>query len=137
MAKRLSGSQGLFGEVIREEVLNTLLAELLRDRQIPARAERRSHEGIPDLRVELPGGDTVIAECKWNEAAGPLKNQLRDRVEAFPEAIAIVGILYPDRLRRAENPRAALADADDIQWWLHGSRGATVADRPVRSGIRR
>ena len=134
MAKRLSGSQGLFGEVIREEVINTLLAELLRDRQIPARAERRSHEGIPDLRVELPGGDTVIAECKWNEAAGPLKNQLRDRVEAFPEAIAIVGILYPDRLRRAENPRAALADADDIQWWLHGSRGATVADRPVRSG---
>ena len=124
----------MFGEVIREEVINTLLAELLRDRQIPARAERRSHEGIPDLRVELPGGDTVIAECKWNEAAGPLNNQLRDRVEAFPEAIAIVGILYPDRLRRAENPRAVLADADDIQWWLHGSRGATVADRPVRSG---
>ena len=131
MAKRVSGS---FGEVIREEVLNTLLAELLSDRQVPTRAERRSHRGVPDLRVELPGGDTVIAECKWDTEAGPLKNQLRDRVGAFPEAIGVFGILYPKRLRRAENIHAALADADDIQWWLHGSRGATVTDRPVRSG---
>lgn len=85
MAKRSSGSQQrLFGKVLREEVMNTLLAELLRDRQVPAQAERRSREGIPDIRVELPGGDTVIAECKWDEAAGPLKSQLADRVRAFP-----------------------------------------------------
>ena len=59
---------------------------------------------------------------------------MRIGVRAFPEAIGVFGILYPDRLRRLEDTRAALADADDIQWWLHGSRGAAIADRPVRSG---
>lgn len=134
MAKRPSESRRRSGEAIREEVVNTLLAELLNDRQVPARAERRSHKGIPDLRVELPGGDAVIAECKWDDSAGPLESQLGDRVGNFPEALGVFGVLYPDRLRRAENTQAALAEATDIQWWLHGSRGAVVAERPVRSG---
>lgn len=134
MAKRTGTPQRLFDEVVREEVMNTLLAELLRDRQVSARAERRSQVGAPDLRVELPGGDTVIAECKWVQAAGPLKKQLADRVGAFPEAIGVFGVLYPDHLRRADDTRAALADADDVQWWLHGSHGAAVADSPVRTG---
>ena len=133
-AKRSIRSAPPSGEAIREEVVNTLLAELLNDRQVTARAERRSHKGVPDLRVELPGGDAVIAECKWDDAAGPLESQLGDRVGAFPEAIGVFGVLYPDRLRRAENTQAALADATDIRWWLHGSRGAVVAERPVRSG---
>ena len=76
----------------------------------------------------------MIAECKWNDTAGPLRTQLAERVEAFPEAIGVLGVLYPDRLRRADNTAQALADAGDIQWWLHGSRGATVVGSPVRSG---
>ena len=119
---------------IREEVVNTLLAELLRDRQVWATAERRSLEGVPDLRVELPGGDAVIAECKWADAAGPLKHQLSDRVGSFPEAIGVFGVLYPDRLRRAEDTRAELSGATDIRWWLHGSRGNIVLDPTVHCG---
>ena len=114
--------------------MNTLLAELLRDRQVPARAERRSREGAPDLRVKLPGGDALIAECKWDDAIGPLRKQLDDRVRGFPEAIGVFGVLYPDRLRRAEDTRAALADAEDIGWWLHGSRGDIVPEENVRYG---
>lgn len=57
MAKRLSGSQQrLFGKVLREEVMNTLLAELLRDRQVPALAECRSREGIPGTRDQSSSG---------------------------------------------------------------------------------
>ena len=134
MGKRASESQGPAGEVVREEVLNTLLAELLSDRDVPARAERRSHEGAPDVRIDLPGGDRVIAECKWEDAAGPLRQQLEERVGTFPEAIGICGILYPDRLRRVDNTRAALSGAADIRWWLHATRGTTLPDPPVRTG---
>ena len=119
---------------IREAVVNTLLAELLRERQVWSKAERRSREGVPDLRVELPGGDAVIAECKWADAAGPLKHQLSDRVGSFPEAIGVFGILYPDRLRRAEDTRAELASATDTRWWLHGTRRNIVLDPNVHYG---
>ena len=43
-------------ETIREEGVNVLLAQLLRNRGISARAERRSKEGVPDIRVDLRSG---------------------------------------------------------------------------------
>ena len=84
--------------------------------------------------MRLPGGDAIIAECKWDEAAGPLRKQLDDRVKGFPEAIGLFGVLYPDRLKRAEDTRAELAGATDIRWWLHGSRGVIVSEPTVRNG---
>ena len=52
------------GETIREEVVNTLLAQRLRDRGIAARAELRSRNAIPDIRVTLKSGDTVLLELE-------------------------------------------------------------------------
>ena len=52
-------------EKVREEGVNVLLAQALRSRGLSARAERRSRQGIPDLRVDLGSGDLVILECKW------------------------------------------------------------------------
>ena len=76
---------GARGETIREEVVNTLLAQRLRDQGIAARAERRSRNAIPDIRVTLKSGDTVLLECKWEDSAGQLQHQLDARVSrSFP-----------------------------------------------------
>ena len=82
-------------ETIREEGVNVHLAQLLRNRGISARAERRSREGIPDIRADLRSGDLVILECKWEDTASLLENQLDERLDAFPEALGMVGVLYP------------------------------------------
>ena len=121
-------------ETIREEGVNVLLTLLLRERGFSARAERRSRRGTPDVRVELRSGDLVLLECKWEGNDALLEAQLDERVTAFPEALGLVGVLYPDRLRHAENTQAVLEAATDLRWWLHGSRGAKMNDRRVRSG---
>ena len=52
-------------ETIREEGVNVLLAQSLRDHGVSARAERRSRRGTPDIRVELGSGDLVTTEGGW------------------------------------------------------------------------
>ena len=53
----------------REEAVNTLLAQELRRHGLDAKAERRSREGTPDVRIELRGGELVLLECKWESTA--------------------------------------------------------------------
>ena len=119
---------------IREEVVNVLLAEMLRSLGVPARAERRSREGTPDLRVELSSGDVIILECKWEGSESLLESQLDRRLEEFPEAVGLVGVVYPYWLREEPDTNQGLLDATDFQWWLHGSRGAKSPERRVREG---
>ena len=121
-------------ETIREEGANVLLAQLLRDRGVSARAERRSRKGAPDIRVELRSGDRIILECKWEGSAGLLESQLDERLNDFPEAVGLMGVLYPGRIRDAEDTQAELQAATDLQWWLQGSRGTATLQRRVRSG---
>ena len=121
-------------ETIREEGANVLLAQLLRDRGVSARAERRSRKGAPDIRVELRSGDRIILECKWEGSAGLLESQLDERLNDFPEAVGLMGVLYPGRIRDAEDTQAELQAATDLQWWLQGSRGAATPQRRVRTG---
>ena len=121
-------------ETIREEGVNVLLAQSLRDHGIAARAERRSRRGTPDIRVDLRSGDMVLLECKWEGLNSLLDNQLEERLAAFPEALGMIGVLYSDRLRHAENTQAELEAATDLQWWLHGSRGAVAPEPRTRSG---
>ena len=122
-------------ETIREEGVNVLLAEMLRDRGVSARAERRTRQGIPDIRVQLgSGGDLVLLECKWQDSAGLLEDQLEDRLKGFPEALGIIGLLYPGRLRYEEDTRSGLENAEDLRWWLGGSRGVARPERRVRTG---
>ena len=121
-------------ENIREEGVNVPLAQLLRNRGISARAERRSREGAPDIRVDLKSGDQIILECKWDGSASLLESQLGERLTDFPEALGMVGVLYPSRLRQADDTQAGLEAAEDLQWWLHGSRGAASPERRVRTG---
>ena len=103
-------------EVNREEALNVILAQMLSDRGLKARPERRSRRGAPDVRVTLRSF-LILLECKWEGSESSLESQLQERRAAFPEALAVLGVLYPDRLRHAEDPQAALEQADDIQWW--------------------
>ncbi|MDE2815620.1 MAG: hypothetical protein OXK81_02825 [Chloroflexota bacterium] len=103
-------------EVNREEVLNVVLAQMLTARGVPARPERRSRPGAPDARVTLRSG-LILLECKWQGGQRELDAQLRQRRSAFPEAIAALGVLYPSRLRHAQDAAAALAAARDLQWW--------------------
>ena len=121
-------------ETIREEAVNVPLAQMLGGYGASARAERRSRRGAPDVRVELRTGDSVLLECKWEGSTGLLESQLDDRLDAFPDALGLVGVLYPERLRHLANVEAALEVADDILWWLHGSRGEKEPDRRVRTG---
>ncbi len=121
-------------ETTREEVVNVLLAELLKDHGIKARAERRSRSGVPDVRVALYGKDSVIMDCKWDGSATALHAQLDARLSRFPDALGAIGLLYPDRLRRAEDTAAVLRGAQDLQWWIHGSRSLRHPDSRVRTG---
>ncbi len=121
-------------ETVREEAVNVHLAQLLRNRGIPAKAERRSKQGIPDVRANLKSGDLVILECKWEDSVGLLNNQLDQRLSDFPDAFGVVGVLYPARFQREENTQAGLEAADDLQWWVHGSRGKALQDTRSRTG---
>ena len=121
-------------ETVREETVNSLLVEVLRDHGIEARAERRRREGIPDVLVELGAGNTVLIECKWEDAAGPLESQLDERLDQFPEAMAVIGVLYPLTLKYVTNTRSCLEHDGLLQWWLHGTRGEVRSDRPIRIG---
>ena len=121
-------------ETNREEVFNVALARMLKDRGISARAERRSRQGIPDVRIELMTGDDVILECKYAGSMSRLEDQLDARLDAFPKHLGILGVVYPDRFRHATDIFSCLEDAEDIQWWLHGVRGETESGRRVRSG---
>ena len=121
-------------ETNREEALNVELAGMLRDRGITARAERRSRQGVPDVRVELRTGDDVILECKYAGSLSALESQLDERLISFPRHLGVLGIVYPDRFRQASDVSSCLEEADDIQWWLHGVRGELEGNRRVRSG---
>ena len=121
-------------ERVREEEVNVLLAQALRNRGLAARAERRSRQGVPDVRIDLGSDDPVILECKWAGSAGLLESQLDGRLIGFPEAIGVIGVLYPDRFRRAGNISTELEAAGDLQWWMHGSRGESLPKPLVRSG---
>ena len=121
-------------ETIREEVVNVLLAQSLRELGFSANAESKSRKGIPDIRVHLRSGDLVLLECKWEGNDALLESQLDERLTAFPEALGLIGVLYPDRLRHAENTQAELEAAADLRWWLHGSRGGKTPERRIRSG---
>ena len=121
-------------ETAREEAANVLLAQLLRAQGIEARAEIRSVQGTPDVRVELGRRDLVILEGKWQASSGLLEDQLNDRLEDFSEALGIIGVLYPNRLRHEDDLFGHLESASDLQWWLHGSRGEVWPERPVRTG---
>ena len=103
-------------EVNREEALNVILAQMLTDRGLKSKPERRGSRGAPDVQVTLRSF-RILLECKWEGSDTPLEDQLQERRAAFPEALAVLGVLYPDRLRYAEDPQAALEDAHDLQWW--------------------
>jgi len=118
----------------REEVVNTLLAQLLRQHGLDAKAERRSREGAPDVRIELRGGELVLLECKWESTAAQLDEQLDERLAQFPEAVAVVSVIHPERLRVEEDVQAALEAETGLRWRIHGSRGAAAPDSPERSG---
>ena len=118
----------------REEVVNTLLAQELRRHGLSARAERRTHEGVPDVRIELRGGEFVLLECKWESSASLLDEQLNRRLEQFPEAIGVLGVTYPDLMQIEDDTQEALSVAGDLSWWLQGSRGSTVHTWPERFG---
>ena len=126
-----SGAQG---ETIREEVVNTLLAQRLRDQGVSARAERRSRNAIPDIRVTLKSGDTVLLECKWEDSASQLQSQLDARMEEFPDALGVVGVLYPEPLKYLDDIREGLENTGNLQWWLHGSKGKPVTEPRPRFG---
>ena len=103
-------------ETTREEEVNVHLALLLSQRGVKAKAERRSKRGTPDIRITLRSG-LILLECKWEGSESLLEAQLQERRAAFPEALAVLGVLYPDRLRYAEDTKEALEQATDLQWW--------------------
>ena len=121
-------------ETAREEAANVLLTQMLRDHGMEARAEIRSRHGTPDVRVNLGSGDLLILEGKWEASSGLLEAQLDDRLRDFPDALAIIGLLYPNRLRYEDDLFAHLENASDLQWWVHGSRGEVRPERPMRTG---
>ena len=75
-----------------------------------------------------------MLECKWDDSANALMDQLDERLQQFPDSLGVLGVLYPERLKHAEDTQSELEEAGDIQWWLHGSRGKRMPDLRRRSG---
>lgn len=123
-------------ETIREEGVNVLLNQTLRGHGLSAKAERRRRNAVPDIQVTLKTGDTVLLECKWDDSATALESQLDERLEQSPDALAVVGVLYPESLKYVEDTQSALESAS-LQWWLHGTRGERLPDIRLRSGTPR
>ncbi len=121
------------GETAREEALNVSLEQLLRDRGLAARAERRSRGDAPDLRFEFPSGELAVIECKWEDGRTELEAQLTQRIDDFPNALARVGVLYPNWLKQADDIQASLGGTTELRWFLHSSR-ATVREPSERRG---
>ena len=121
-------------ETVREEAVNVILGELLRARGIPARAERRSQGNAPDIRFELPSGELILIECKWEGSRTELDRQLAERVDEFPDAIARLGVLYPDYLKTEDDVGDVLSWLSDLEWYLHSSRSTIYADPVLRRG---
>ena len=121
-------------EVIREEGVNVLLNQLLRGHGISSRAERRRRNTAPDIQATLKTGDSVLLECKWDGSASALMDQLDERLQQFPDSLGILGVLYPERLKHAEDTQSELEEADDLQWWLRGTRGKRMPNLRRRSG---
>ena len=82
----------------------------------------------------MKGGDSLLVECKWEGSTSLLEDQLEGRLQNFPDAIGVIGVLYPARLKQSDDTQEALETATDLQWWLHGSRSVVVPERRVRSG---
>jgi len=120
--------------VIREEGVNVLLNQLLRGHGISSRAERRRRNTAPDIQATLKAGDSVLLECKWADSETALLDQLDERLQQFPDALGILGVLYPERLKYAEDTQSVLEAAEDIRWWLHGSRGERIPNLRTRTG---
>ena len=70
-----------------------------------AKAERRTQEGAPDVRVELRSGDLLLVECKWEVSAAQLDEEVGKRLEQFPQALGILGVVYPDHLQSVDDIR--------------------------------
>ena len=126
--------RGKESETNREEAVNVHLAESLKSLGIAARAERRSREGIPDVRVDLIGGYEIILECKYEGATSLFESQLATRLASFPDAVGVVGMVYPSWMREERDIPDALVAATDFEWWLYGSRGSVEPTRRVHSG---
>ena len=123
-------------ETIREEGVNVLLNQTLRGHGLAAKAERRRRNAIPDIQVALKTGDAVLLECKWDDSASALEVQLDERLWQSPDALAVVGVLYPESLKYAEDTQSVL-EAAELRWWLHGTRGERLPDVRMRSGTPR
>lgn len=121
-------------EAIREDRVNTLFAQVLREQGIKARAERRSRGSTADLHVELKNEDIVLLECKWADSVGQLESQLDARLQQYPDALGVIGVLYPEGLKVLDDTLEGLENAGDLEWWVHGSKGQPVADRRSRFG---
>ena len=130
MARRVSR------ETIREEGVNVLLNQTLRGHGLSAKAERRRRNAIPDIQVVLKTGDAVMLECKWDDSRAALEAQLDVRLGQSPDALAVLGVLYPESLKYADDTQSAL-EAAELRWWLHGTRGERLPDIRMRSGTPR
>lgn len=102
-------------------------------------ATRRSgkgttREGAPDVRVELRGGGLILLECKWESSASLLDEQIAGRLAQFPEALGLLGVLYPERLQKVDDLQASLEAAGGLRWRFHGSRGSPSPLRSERAG---
>ena len=117
-----------------EDEVNTLFARVLRDQGIKARAERPGRGPTRDLRVELKSEDIVLLQCKWVNSVSQLESQLDARLQQHPDALAVIGVLYPEGLKALDDTPEGLENAGDLEWWVHGSRGKPVADRRSRFG---
>ena len=84
----------------------------------------------------------VAATYSYSSASGrvstaQLGEQVSKRLGQFPQALGVLGVVYPDRLQAVEDIQESLVAADDLKWRLYGSRGATTPDQSDHSGLRR
>ena len=124
-------------ETIREEGVNVLLGQTLRGHSLSAKFERRRRNAVPDVQIELKTGDMALLECKWDDSVSELESQLDERLRQFPNALAAVGVLYPENLKYAEDTQGRVGSRQLAMVASRGTRGERMDDRRIRSGTAR
>ena len=86
------------------------------------------------MQVELRSGDLLLLECKWAGSTAQLNEQVNRRLEQFPAALGVLGVVYPDRLQSVDDVNGSLNAASDLRWRLYGSRGTAIPASLEHSG---
>ena len=126
-------------KVFRGEAACKLMADQFVSHGLKVEVDVRRPVGrsnvIADMVVESRRGDQFLIECKGVVRNIERLNKQTDYLlQAFPEALGIVAVVFPDRLRSVDDMEESLRVADDLMWQFCDPHSFTTSRYGWHSG---